>query len=461
MILPAAVDAQDMSITDDKNASRINAEQIRNAYNVFTKSIIGGSIAAVLFVLLQWPVIDHRTLISWLIVIAIVYICRGVLVYLFLKKNPDDSECRRWEIYFIVSAFSAGIIWSLGVILLLPTNNFPYQATVAIVVIGLSAATTSTLSSSIKSFVAFVYPIMLTLIIMFLIEGTFITYVFSFGFIVMVIFLTTGIYSTYISNWQNIQLRLEAEENHEALSLAVIEANKANAAKSDFLAKMSHELRTPLHGILCYAQFGEATTDAVEAKRAKEYFTKIIRSGDRLLLILNDLLDYSKLEAGHMSIAPTIANPLTVIMDCVSEQQAVINDKQLTVDYDFSDVLPKISFDQSRIGQVIMNILGNAIRHSPVQGHIYITCQGAVSEDSNNDAIKISISDQGGGVPVNELDKIFTKFYQSSKQFIVGGTGLGLAICKEIVEAHNGKIWCKNNDEGAVFNILLPVDKSI
>lgn len=258
-------------------------------------------------------------------------------------------------------------------------------------------------------------------------------------------------------------LEIKVEERTSELTRAMEEAKSSERAKSTFLANMSHELRTPLHGILSFAGFGISKVGSVSEERIKKYFSQIDASGTRLKVLLDDLLDLSKLEAGKMELNISRVNLPKLIEECVAEQYALLSSHELEVDLDFAVDFPPVACDRNRMGQVIMNILGNAIKFSPDSGHIKITgvrTQLDAEGESSIDAVQISIADQGTGIPEEELETIFKKFVQSeSNEYSSGGTGLGLAITRELIHAHQGHIWADNaEDGGAVFHFVLPLD---
>lgn len=258
-------------------------------------------------------------------------------------------------------------------------------------------------------------------------------------------------------------------QNTKDLAEAKIQAEAANSAKTEFLANMSHELRTPMHAMLSYARLGLDKVQEHDVKLNK-YFANIISSGERLLKLLNNLLDLSKLEAGKMEFIFKKNNIKLCIEKVINELRTLSEAKNLTIEV--KDFLKHdiFDFDEEKITQVFINILSNAIRFSPVGSTITITFNDASLLDNNTyvlptnkeeqplNATLISIADQGVGIPVEELSTIFDKFAQSSHTNKgAGGTGLGLSIASNIIEAHGGKIWAENNQPtGAIFNIIIP-----
>lgn len=230
------------------------------------------------------------------------------------------------------------------------------------------------------------------------------------------------------------------------------QAETANQAKSEFLANMSHELRTPMQGILGFTKLGIARIDTLSKEKTLAYLKEIRNNGQRLLLLLNDLLDLSKLEAGRIEYNFEQLTLSMLVQTTINELASLLLEKNITVAFkkpNFNDVG---WVDKEKMMQVIRNLLSNAIQFSKVADKIKVEI-----EDKNSDLL-VSIYDQGVGIPQAELETIFDKFVQSSKTKTgAGGTGLGLAICRNIIKSHQGKIWAENNPEaGAILRFQIP-----
>ena len=265
------------------------------------------------------------------------------------------------------------------------------------------------------------------------------------------------------------------EAEHRAVERRTIEiarardaAESANDAKSQFLANMSHELRTPMHAVLAYTSLG---LDDISAGKAtteilRDYLSRINQGGRRLLLLLNDLLDLSKLESGKMQYHMEAANVAELAQTAAEDFQAYAKSRQVSLVVDCRTARP-VWCDTARVGQVIRNLLSNAIKFSPAGKTVQIRFRpDSLRPDLDApqiraEATRISVADEGVGIPEGELESIFDKFVQSSKTKTgAGGTGLGLAICWEIVKGHSGNIWAENNaNVGATFHVILPASR--
>jgi len=258
------------------------------------------------------------------------------------------------------------------------------------------------------------------------------------------------------------------EERTREMVTALIRAEAANRAKSEFLANMSHELRTPMHAILSFAKLGveKSAGEEREGSRLPQYFARIHASGQRLLALLDDLLDLSKLEAGKMRYAMGEHDISGTLAEALAELEQLAHAKHLRFDVEASAEGTRAWFDPIRMGQVLRNLVSNAIRFSPAGAEIRITIAHAMLPAGRRaddppaiEALKLTISDRGPGIPPKELNSVFDKFVQSTKtRSGAGGTGLGLSISREIIVAHGGRIEASNNqDGGASLSFTIPL----
>ncbi|MFY7864859.1 PAS domain-containing sensor histidine kinase [Roseateles sp.] len=236
-----------------------------------------------------------------------------------------------------------------------------------------------------------------------------------------------------------------------ATRLARDEAQEASRAKSEFIANISHELRTPLQAILGFSELGLVRARA-DPKLAG-MFGDVHAAGQRMLALVNDLLDVSKIESSVGTFDLETCDLRGLVQAVLQELEPLMSRRSLRLStrMPMQPLFAKV--DPLRFQQVIRNVLANAIKFSPDAAVIDV-----VAGANEPGEIRISVSDRGPGIPAGETDQIFDAFVQSSQtKDGSGGTGLGLAICRKIVEVHKGRIYAENRSGGgATFHLLLP-----
>lgn len=267
--------------------------------------------------------------------------------------------------------------------------------------------------------------------------------------------LQSRLYQALRSAEEATASRAEAQRLAE---LALAQANKASEAKTDFLASMSHEIRTPLNSII---GFTELVLDNEKiSKEARRRLLLSQNAAHSLLTIVNDILDFSKLEAGKTDIAPR-AFPITSLADhMISIVHGSANEKGINLKLEIDKTVPRWLFgDDKRIGQVLLNLLNNAVKFTEA-GYVSLRIVSEGSEEAG-ERIGFYITDTGIGIAEDKRDLLFRRFSQvdSTVQRRFGGTGLGLAICKRLVELMGGEIGVESemgNGSTFWFRLVLP-----
>jgi len=250
---------------------------------------------------------------------------------------------------------------------------------------------------------------------------------------------------------QKVQIRSNDElgELGKAFNKMSSELSRSVNSRKQMTADIAHELRTPLSLILGHA---EAVHDGV-LPPTKENFEIIREEAERLDHLVNDLRILSLADAGELSINLQSIEPGQLLREVASLYQVQVQKKNIKLDLDIASHLPTLEVDPGRMTQVLTNILDNAIRHTPENGHITLAASQA------NDMVELSIQDSGPGLSSEDAARIFERFYRAdpSRQREDGGSGLGLAIAKSIVQAHNGQLSAESEaGKGLKVKITLP-----
>ncbi|MCW8930298.1 MAG: ATP-binding protein [Gammaproteobacteria bacterium] len=270
-------------------------------------------------------------------------------------------------------------------------------------------------------------------------------------------------YISYKINHYEAELK---ESNNETLK-AWKAAEIANVTKAEFLANMSHEMRTPMHSIISFSEMGvKKGTDSTPEKQLR-YFSNIKTSADRLMILINNLFDLTKLESGKFKMNFEKNSLLQVMQACLIKQKNKLDKLGIQVNIASDCSTSSSQFDSIHIAQVINNLLLNAIKYTPSGQTINVLISNTILDSSQSEkktALLFSIMNSGKSIPEGEFETIFEKFTQSSDTVLgtSGGVGLGLPICKEIIEAHSGKIWADKHpeDHGTVFNFVIPIEQT-
>jgi signal transduction histidine kinase len=245
----------------------------------------------------------------------------------------------------------------------------------------------------------------------------------------------------------NAHLFREIEEKGRELEIA-------NTHKSQFLANMSHELRTPLNAILGYTELIQDNIYGEVPEKIKEVLERLEQNGRHLLGLINAVLDLSKIEAGQLTLSLNEYSIGEVVQTVLTSVEALAAEKKLDLKIKAPPDLTTARGDEQRIAQVLLNLLGNAIKFTD-QGEVRIE----VTEDSHKTFL-VSVTDTGPGLSEADQKIIFEEFQQAdnSNTRKKGGSGLGLSIAKKIVEMHGGRIWVESNvGQGSTFRFTLPV----
>ena len=230
------------------------------------------------------------------------------------------------------------------------------------------------------------------------------------------------------------------------------EAERLNALKSEFLASMSHELRTPLHTIIGFTELLGEDIDRSLSDEQKRFLQHIHEDSQHLLGLINDVLDLSKIEAGAMSLRIEHVPLSDVISNAANAIRPRAAMKCLTMEAD-NIYTGLVAVDPMRLKEVFYNLLSNAVKFTPEGGTV------TLETEEDGDFVRTTVADSGIGIPTDQLEQVFEKFYQVgyATSGVKEGTGLGLAISRRLVEMHGGRIWIESESGcGSRFHFTVP-----
>ncbi|WP_028467187.1 PAS domain-containing sensor histidine kinase [Nisaea denitrificans] len=250
----------------------------------------------------------------------------------------------------------------------------------------------------------------------------------------------------------------EERDRQAQLLRTIYEADHANRAKSAFLANMSHELRTPLNAII---GFSEILTDQLFGKmqndRYLEYAKDINDTGQHLLTVLNDLLDISRIEAGFLTLDENVIDVQRMMRSCVRMLNEKISAAALTLSLNLPEDLPALLGDETRLRQVVINLLTNAVKFTPAGGKI--SASVSIIDDGG---LEITVEDTGVGISERDLERVMEPFQQAEQDLSrrYGGVGLGLSLARNLTEMHDGTIKLESEPGvGTLVRVHLPADR--
>ena len=244
----------------------------------------------------------------------------------------------------------------------------------------------------------------------------------------------------------------------EELRSARVLAEAGSEAKSEFLSSMSHELRTPLNAILGFAQLLQRDKKEPLSERHRARVEQILKGGEHLLRLIDDILDLSRIEAGGVSISTEPIDAVEVVREVITTLGPVAQRADVKVELDPPSVnVPMVAADRTRFAQILMNLGSNAIKYNKKGGKVRFTLSAA-----NSDHLRAEVVDDGFGIPLDKQDKVFQPFHRAGQETgPIEGTGIGLAITKRLAELMRGAVGFESKpDVGSKFWVDLPIYQS-
>jgi signal transduction histidine kinase/ActR/RegA family two-component response regulator len=340
--------------------------------------------------------------------------------------------------------------------LLMPTHEPAIAAIMLATLVGITAIGVVVLSTSVRAALSLCLPVLVPTIAAQLLTGTRLSIYTGLAMTVFMVLIVVEVRAASIHTLAMLRLRFTMDDLAAQRQQALDLAERSSAVKSQFLATMSHEMRTPLHGILGVTRLlrAERPDDTLAGRTHR--LEMIERTGEHLLGLINDVLDYSKIEGGHLRVEP-IDFDLTALVESVADLARIAAaEKGLALTLHVAVDSPCwVHSDPSRLRQVLLNLSGNAVKFTD-RGSVHLSLQRSPEGDT-----LIEVTDTGPGIAPDQHERVFDAFHQSDGSFgrKHGGTGLGLTISRELARALGGELVCTDAPGGGarfVFTLPLP-----
>lgn len=457
---------------------KIVAEQVNALMNAAVAVSVTAVVNAIIVCAVLQGAVPAAHLLGWLGLVLGFGAIRLWLLIRWRRGGRDTVAAETWLRWITVLAVFSGLVWGASALLLFVPGSMAHQAFIAIVVAGMAAGGLVSLSVHVPAYVGYAVPSVLPVAAAFLVQGEKMPVaigVMALIFLVATLLIVRGTHRNYR---ESLILRFQNETLLEDLKAALHKAEAANQAKSEFLASISHELKTPLSSVIGYADVVALRLREVIAAQARDdkaagraddrskippeiadHVNAIRLGGQHLLGMINDILDFRRMESGTLALHEEAVHLEDLIQNSLSLAGERLAAAQLTIAVDCPAELSLLRADRRRTLQMLINLISNAIKFTPAGGHIDIR-----AGQTDDDRTFITIADTGIGMSEAELELAMQPFGQVNSKLnrAADGTGLGLPLVQAMIREHGGVLQIESTPNvGTAATLWFPAGRTM
>jgi signal transduction histidine kinase/CheY-like chemotaxis protein len=425
---------------------RVLDAQTLMLYRRSRSTVITGIVFSLLVCIGLSPYVHPELVWGWFALRCCMSVFRLVQRHQFYRSEHRGHDS--WRHWFVVGAALDGFLWGPAGTWLIPQNHPEVHSLILVALVGVSSVAVFVLQPSWRASAAFLLTLLVPVAVFQFSAGTRFGLFAGLGLLMFLGLLLVEAKQADSRIRELLRLRFNTDRIAEERAQALLLAQRQSSVKSQFLATMSHEMRTPLHGILGLTRMLQR--DA--APETGQQLLLIGRAGEHLLTLINDVLDFSKLEAGQVKLAPQVFDLAALVDDAVSLSMPSACEVGLTLTARMHMPRPcLVSGDPSRLRQVLHNLVGNAIKFTGT-GSVTVVAKHRFGR------ARIAVHDTGTGIAPEDVSRIFDAFHQADSSFTrrYAGTGLGLTIARELARAMGGDLVCTSKlGRGSCFTVTL------
>lgn len=452
---PAAEPANEPSLDQ-----RVAHAALTHVYARLPLSLVFTLAVSALFYWLLAPFFSHAALIEWFLAIQIVGAARVALLLAYRRKRPEVEATSTWMALFVVAVVGAAASWSFGAMTLLSGSSGAELTILCLTLLAVSSVAVSSLAAHFPSLAGFLLTALGPTALALMHRDGPAEVVIGYVLCAAIVALGWTGWQSCAALRQQMRADIELETAVAATRAARQRAERASQAKSRFLATMSHELRTPLNGMLGLTELLDHTP--LDARQRRQ-LQLIRRSGESLRDILNEILDFSRIEADQLQLTPVEFRLQELLEDVIGLYATRPVDSGPVLELrNATDPGLTLRGDRLRLRQILANLVSNALKFTP-QGQVIVEVTpvaGSSLAAAASATFRFSVRDTGIGIAAASLERVFDPFTQvdDSDTRRVGGTGLGLAICKRLTGLMGGRIGVQSLvGAGSTFWVEMPM----